>query len=532
MATWTIRGEDGAGLDDTSRTIQSLGIDSANLEFATLAADEFRFSMRTTTADGKGTDGVKRIPSLGQEISLFKDGDRKFVGHAVAPEVDLDRVTVTARGPWEWMSRIPVSSVKSGAVDVGADGERPSYAFPEQNLRTSLMDLNNAARTAGVPVKKIETADQSAHMSAMFTILTTTVSSKSWADALTDLMAWCVDGVAWYDHSGTGNAQFKVTRRDAMSPLTLTVGSNMTECKIRPRMDLRVIRTELHFVTRNQTTGRPRWAKQYHGAVVPGHVQMVAVSGPDVAVLVPPDDYDSVVLKTKAAKFYGSDYFAYDSVLKSAQEKYGGLTANLNFSDYPGWNIILSGQTADWMRKERGLKSKSLKVSGWVGGTYNHAAGSGGSGACGSYLKSIGRMTSWVDSNDVGRVSLYVDFTIPVINLSYPSTTTVYKKWTYKFLTPPADLAQNLRDSQNWVPWEGQIVVVGDEVSGDNRLNRKIRLNGSLSVCEDMDALLKKVTYDIIGGRTTYTLGPPARTDFGSMIRRIARQAADNIKYL
>lgn len=530
MATWTIRGEDGAGLNATDRTIQSLGIDAATLEFGALSADQFNFSMRTTAATGTGIDGVNRIPSLGQKISLFKDGDRKFVGHAVSAEVDMDRVTVTAKGPWEWMSNIPVSQVKSGTRDTGATGERPSFAFPEQGLRESLRVLNNAARVAGVPVKQISEAEASDHISAMFTCLKTTVSSKSWADALSDLMAWCVDGVAWYDHSGTGNAQFKVTRRDQMTPLTLTVGSNMTECKVRPRLDLEVKRVELHYVTRNPTTGLPRWARQSHGSAVAGKVQMVPVSGPDVAVLVPPDDFDKVTLKTRLANFGVADFFTFDTVLADAARRLGSFKGYGPSLNYPGWNVVQSGETADWMRKEKGLKKKELRVTGWVEGSY---LGSGGLGGCAGYLKSIGRL-GWNigGSGPINTFRLFVDFSVPVINLSYPKTTTIYKKWDYDFLKPPTGLAQALRDAQNWVPWEGRITIVSDEVSGDNRLNRKINLSGSLAICETMDALIKRVSYDITGGRTTYTLGAPARTDFGSMIKRIQRQAADNIVYL
>ncbi len=528
MANWTIKGEAGAGLDATERSLHSLGIDAATLEFGSLAADQFTFTMRTSTPAGAGLDGVNRIPALGQKIELFKDGERKFTGHAVSPEVDLDRVVVTAMGPWEWMSTIPVSEVKAGARDTDTTGERPAYAFPQQGLRDSLRALNNAARSAGVPVKFISDEEVGDHISSMFTCLKTTVAAKSWADALADLMAWCVDAVAWYDHSGTGNAQFKVTRRSAMTPLTLTIGTdNITECKIRPRLDLEVKRTELHYVKRNPTTGLPRWARQAHGTAEAGKVQMVAVSGPDVSVLVPKDDFEKATLQTEQVRLSMAWALAHDQVLKDLVAKYGRPPGTQGAGDLiPSAYRLKSGVILDWLRKERGIQTREVRVTGWITST---ESATGGYGAVGTELKKLGRLKHYPLQD---YYEIFVDYTVEVINKTYPTKTTFYKKWDYEFLEPPDGLAQELRDAQNWVPWEGRITTVGDEVSGDNVLGRKIRLSGSLPVCATMDALLKRVSYDLMGGRTTYTLGAPARTDFGSMIKRIQRQPADNIVYI
>lgn len=538
MAVWQIKGESGKALDATVRTIQALGIDSCRLDTATLADDELVFTMRTSAATGAGLDGVNRIPTLGQQVEFFESGDRKFVGHAVEPEVDMDRVTVTVKGPWHWMSRVPVSSVKGGTRDTGADGTRPSYVFPTQGLRESIQILNNYAHNAGVPIDLMTDEERNTRISTMFNVIKTTVSGKSWADALADLLAWCPDAVAWFDYSGSGLPKLNVTRRSAMSALTLTIGDGVTECKIRPRLDLEVQRVELHSMKRDTNTGLPKWARQAYGTAAAGKVQMVPVSGPDVAVLVPKDDFDYATIQTKAANFGVSDFFKYDPVLKAAKERYGkflGYNASFNFTN---WHDIIAGDIEEWMKTDKRLetaqgkklKTKDLQVSGWVSGTYTNPGGLGG---CAGYLKSIGVLTWDVGGSSSTRsFKLFVNFTVPVINWTFPKKVTVYKEWDYDFLQPPASLAENLCNAQNWVPWEGRIGKAADEVSGDNFMNKKIRLAGSLGACATMDALLKRVSQDIIGGRTTYTLGAPARTDFGTMVKRIQRQPADNIEYI
>lgn len=567
MATWTIKGEEGKGLDDVVRSVQSLGIDSARLEFAALAEDVFTFSMRTTTAAGAGLDGVNRIPTAGQKIEVFRNGVRKFTGHAMLPEVDLDRVTVRVVGPWFWMSTIPISSAASGAVDSGtdADGTRPVYAFPTQGLRESLRLLNNAARTAGVPVQNITSEEVANHISGMFTCLKTTLSGRSWADALTEMLNWCVDAVAWYDY-GTATPKLMVTRRGSMSPLTLTVGSNVTQCRIRPRLDLEVKRVELHYVTRHPTTGAPRWARLSHGTAEAGKVQMIPVSGPDVADLVPMDDADSVSLQTVDWSAATADFvIANDAALSAIKSEYGvvpGTIANtLSYYQgqgdkrvrvslgYPGrkiravngaklkkaqkWLLISGATLPDWAIKQ--FKAVEVELTGtWIAWTAN-----------GTFTKSFQALRVGATAIDAkfryestsSTEKLW--FTVRpwtvrgwVINVSRPSKTTEYKPWEWDFLSPPSGLAENLRDCQNWVPWEGPIETIEDDVSGDNVLNRKIRLANSAPVCATMDALLKRVSYDILNNRTTYTLGAPARLDYGTFISRIRRQKIDNIVWL
>lgn len=582
MPTWTIKGESGKGLDATVRTIQSLGIDSASVEFASLADDVFTYSMKTTSAAGAGIDGVVRIPTAGQQVELFKDGVRKFIGHAALPEIDLDRITVRVLGPWWWMSQIPIASIQSGAVDTStsADGERPTYAFAQGDLRESLRVLNNQAKLAGVPVLNIAPEDVGDHINAMFSTLKTTISGRSWGDALAEMLNWCLDAVARYDHSGTGNPALRISRRGSMTPLSLTVGNNITECRIRPRLDLEVKRVELHYVTRNPTTGAPRWARQAHGPAEVGKLQMVPVSGPDQSDLVPPDDSDTYFIKTmgSASNFVNTT----ESSLVGARQKYGNQvsasTANgapislwrswwnpttgsskpdtsygkisagtspLTFVkpngtriDLTGRNFIITGTPPDWVKKTAGINMHEGELSGMLIRSFaqsQNASGGFDTFKVPEWVTALGMTFLISGFTETQKLHYYAKpFTMAatVVSINYSAGATLYRPWLWDYLAPPANLSENLRDCQNWVPWEGTISTIADDVSCDNVLNRKIRLVGSATVCATMDSLLKKVKYDIIGNRTTYTLGAPARIDYGTFIARLRSQKIDRIRYL
>jgi hypothetical protein len=103
----------------------------------------------------------------------------------------------------------------------------------------------------------------------------------------------------------------------------------------------------------------------------------------------------------------------------------------------------------------------------------------------------------------------------------------------YDYLNPPAGLAAGLLAAQNWTPYQGTITLADpDLLDGTNRLAAKYRLAGSISSLATMDALPRRVQYDLTGGRLNIDLGAPARTDFGSLASRVRRQPGDNIVQL
>lgn len=194
-----------------------------------------------------------------------------------------------------------------------------------------------------------------------------------------------------------------------------------------------------------------------------------------------------------------------------------------------GWHRVTSGVPVEWMRTDYGMRQKTLRVAGWLNGTYN---GAQGLGKCAAYLKSIGRLTWAVGTGVANTFKLYVDFDIEAINLDYRVKKTIYRKWDYDFISPPGALASNLLATQNWTPWEGPVVIIGAALDGYNGLRDKINLANAHPDAATMNALVRGVTYDGLSGRITWDLGAPPRTDLGGLVNKMRRNPQDNIVWL
>lgn len=539
---WTLRGDPDVavttsagvtyGLNNTERTFEEMRFSGWSLKFAHLADDVFTYTVPTYNAKGLGAI----IPRDGQEIHVYKDGVRKFKGHVVRPKLGLSSLQVSAYGPFWWMSKISLSSLVKDSTGVLAD--RTSFIFPQQGLRISLRTLINRAAAMGVPMDPIDTDYQEeVRISSMFTMLPTTLSNMSFAAALTELLSVVPDAVAWWNYEANP-LHLRITRRGDMAALgNLVVGSTgdirVESADIAPRTDQQVRRVDLKYVTRRLPDGLPKWANKGSGSITTQEHrkqhQIITVSGPETLAFAPKDDFDSTTLKTKNT-LTTADFFKLDPILAGSLS-YGSFTGKTNGWIAPGWAYITSGKTLDWMRKDLGLQTKEFTLQGWFKGTF---VSSQGLGSAANYLKSIGR-ASWAvggATSNAKPFSLYVNFKVTLINLSYPKKTTVYKKWDYKFIEPPDGLAENLKDAQNWLPWEGQVVIARPTLTGDNHLNRTINLANSHPDHASMNALLRSVTYDGTRHRVIYDLGPPARADLGTLVNKLRRNPQDNIVWL
>lgn len=122
----------------------------------------------------------------------------------------------------------------------------------------------------------------------------------------------------------------------------------------------------------------------------------------------------------------------------------------------------------------------------------------------------------------------------PASGLSYFFTfgVNLYKTRDYDFVAPPANLAENLKDAQNWLPYQGDIVLVDEDVGGTRYRGTKIRISNSMTAYATMDALVSQETLDIETGTTTITLGQPPRLDYRTFVDRIRKTGQDNIVFV
>ncbi len=556
---WEIKGAAGAALNATNRTPEALGIDSWTLRLASLAMDTFSWTAATDGPTGAGTI----IPTAGQVVEVFNAaGARCFKGHVAEPRVGLSSASVTVFGPWWWMERISLSGDLQDGT--GATGERTSYVFPTNGLRISVENLIDRMIEKGVPITR-------GTVSNMGNRVKMTLSNMSFAAALAELLRWSPDSVAWFDYSGATPA-LNVTRRPNLTRLTLTVGSsNIERIDIAPRLDQEVKRVRLNYVERNPTNGKPKWASSAFGTVTTGKIQIVSVSGPEIADFLPRDDFESVVVRTASGPNPGNAYVreragniasntqAYGQAGQIISDvtgyvgttwqtsKYGGVafpTLRLRKKDgtavaTAGRYLLFTQDMPDWARKA--LKAVDVSITGTWGGVFSETATVARPPAVWQkwWDAAPQRGNMWANEytkNGTPRTRKWWAYPFEcegiLVNAQHVSNKTIYRPWDYDYLNPPGNMAESLQAAQDWIPWEGDIVVVDDDVSGENRLNRKLCVAGSYAAHADMDAPLRAVTYEGHRGRTIYSLGAPARLDYGSLVSRVRRDPQDNIVWL
>jgi hypothetical protein len=556
---WTIKGAAGEPLDATARSLETLRVKGTTLRFQTLGEDTLTWSAATDDATGGGTI----IPRAGQVVELWKDSTRVFRGHASAPRVGTAEIFVTVQGPWWWLDRLPLTS--SLVDSTGATAERPSYVLATDYLGTSLYAIAGRAVTLGAPMRL-------GTFAAIYECPKMTLDEQSCASALAMLIQWCPDAVAWFDYSDTtGDATpiLNIGRRGDFTQTTVAVGTDAVESlDISPRLDLEVSRCELAYVARAATTGLPAWASQASGTAATGKRQIVAVSGPEIADILPRDDFESHTVTSVG--FNAVSWLALDAEFQAAAAKNGPLNTggNHTLSDVvsfwngsqtsihtsqnavgnlkaeggsvpAGWYYLTSGAPLpEWLATAWGAFEVIVRrvhlayEPGWLSGAtkaesllFRWCRSQSGAEAWGTTYDALNNPSGWRYCMRPFEVR---GWAVPYELTAY----TQYRPWDYDYLAPPAGLAENLRAAQAWVPWEGTIVTVADDCSAANLLPRRWNVSNTLSECATMDALARAIEHSVERGRTTVELGAPGRLDFGSLVARIRREPKDNIVYL
>lgn len=565
-----IKGEAGATLNATLRTLPSLKITAATLTHRGLAADTLTWSVPTKSASGAGTI----VPDSGQAVDLYEGTKRIYAGWCIKPRVKMRSVEVECQNAWWWMTKIALSG---DSIDGEGDAsERASYVFPTQGLKTSFETLIQRMADLGVPIALGE-------IDPMFTMTKITLSNMSLAKAFAELMACVPDASAWIDYE-PAVPTLNVTRRANMTRKTFTVGSSgafrVIDVDMWPRLDLEVSKVDLHFVTRNPTTGKPKFASQTSGGSASKR-QILTVSGPEIADFLPKDDFEKVKVKTvewnditpafiiqkdsglnaiqsgvgnvpggpgSSVAYYREEYFSIGSAQGSTRRvreflRFPPLTirtvtgAKLKATQK---HLVISGEALpEWAQKK--YKAMEVEITGtWVALWYDtfdgdsiawsqafQALQSGGQLIQNKYAQ--GTVGNEQKMDIVAR-----PFTIRgwVINQAFAALTAVYKPWDYDYISPPAGLATSFRDAQAWLPYEGSVDGAAQDADLVNYLKHKICVANAHAPLATADALVKSVRHDLLRGRMRIDLGAPARTDLGTLVNRIRRQPQSNIVYL
>jgi hypothetical protein len=520
------------------------------------------------------------IPTLRQEVTLYRDGVSFFFGNVTNVRSSIQSGShdfqITVSGPWWFLEKVPFTSVRQDGS--GTSGERITYVFGTasagQGLKTSIEQAIDRANQLGCPIAPISGGSSVAAMTAFPRI---TLNQSTCGQVISELVRLVPDAMSYFNYA-TYPAKLIVTRRPTATEVTFNQSTSpITSIDINPIIELEVQQVTLPSVTRN-TVGRTVFQKQESGSAQTGKDitkrQVITISGPELDTFLPNDLFENQTITTSgsisdlahdsdsscvsAAKAAGlsrlpvNTYYDRISLVDSRQRyDYIGpsvgyvITQNFNVGGYSikdksgnslsGYSIITSGTPADWT----GITTVNVTVSGsmWILRTIDTGDGTptrpypkylddaGFSYIAGGYTCS---------QSSCKRVQYYQKpFSFSAVATpGGSSSTTVYKPADYSFINPPAGLADFLKSTQNWIPYEGAITLEEEDVGATRYRGNKINLINSIPAYSTMGALVSGESLEIESGRTTISLGAPARNDYRTLVDKIRKTSQDNIVYV
>ena len=514
---WTISGDDGATLDGGRRPAGMVDLQGGVLTLQSLDVDTLSWTQ---------VRGI--VPDYKQRISLFLDGTRVFQGIITERKYVWQNgggsgYALTASGALYAMS---IGQIVDDAVDAtGASSTRPSFMFPPGDLRAMVLRLLESC--PGVVAGDI--AD-------MFPVGRQTFSGGTWLSVLTDLLKPVADVAGWVDYGGTGVPRLCIGRRSSMDVLRLQVGVDpIGRIELAPRSELQVTGISLASASRD-ATGALVYAAQRSG----DGSHIVSVSGPEVGPFVPPNDLPMVSIQTVALSGLGiSAYIALDSTIQAAVAAaealgafYGwaggayGIPAS-GLATGTGTYKIIAGQVMDFLKTDYGLIESTQRVTGWLGWYYNAANGfgSGITALCNAHN------AMFYTNGTTNVFSIYLDVTIPVINLSWPALTDVYAKAAYEYLTPPVGMADGMLAAANFIPYEGTLAL-NPGFPWQRFLARRLNVANADPGLETAGAIIQSAAVTLATGAVALRCGAPQRVSLNSLVTRYSSSAKDNIALL
>jgi len=523
------------------------------------------------------------LPSLRQEMALYRDGVRFFHGNVTNVRSfirgDSQEHQVTVSGPWWFLEKVPFTSqIEDGT---GISAERISFVFGSallgQDLKTSIESVINRSNALGCPIANI---DGGSTVTAMQEYPRITLNQSTCGQALAELIRLVPDAMVFFDYS-VKPAAIRVVRRPTCTTTTFNEDTApITSIDINPVIELEVSQVTLPAVTRN-VTGRTVFNNQTSGTAPAGKDitkrQVITIAGPELDTFLPNDLFD-VQTVDKSTSFSNIAHDS-DSACVGAAAAAGLTRLPITIGDgvpivvyttraiYPNLpdgfyslksftpfaqkitdannvvltnhSIITSGEPADYT----GVAYVPVTVSGTMMLVHFRDNSDSRSPGYQSYptpayianagfIEVLSGFTGNSSSSDgvtyYSKTYSYSGFASPGV----ASSQTYYKPADYSFINPPAGLADFLRETQNWLPYAGEIVLEQEDVGATRYVGTKVNITNSLAAFSTMGALVSGETIEIESGRTTIQLGAPPRNDYRTLVDKIRKTSQDNISYV
>jgi hypothetical protein len=564
MIAWTIKGEAGKVFDETVRSLEAAKIESAQVAFNSLADDTFTFSISPEAIPSA------TIPELKQQMTLYRAGVQFFTGTVTNVRSNIDsssqQVQITVSGPWWWMERIGfTTNLQDG---MGNTGERLSAVFAAsatlgQDLKTSIESAINRAVVLGVPIANIAGGSSVAGMTVFPRI---TLNQSTIGQILSELVRLVPDTMVYFDYS-TSPVKLHVVRRPTATEITFNASTDpITSIDINPIIDLEVSRVDLPYVTRS-IDGRTIFNSQTSGTGTNEKRQVLTMSGPELDTFLPNFRYDitnlTVIDKSSAAAlglvktsqgvstlpcFFGPNSWklwntrpSYGTASYASSDSFSinanYLTNSKNIALDSSWKILTTTSIPSWLT----TPIIDAKLNGWLifQWTYDSGYGTTSYSLPSNYATAT---SSWPtnESGYEGYDANYYNSRVLVRAIPFAFTCkatqstggSAYAPADYSFIFPPTGLSAFLVAAQNWLPYEGSINLVSEDVGATRIRGCKINISNSSSQFATMGALVASEVLDIQNGSTTINLGPAPRNDYRTIVDKIRKTSQDNIVYV
>ena len=553
---WTIAGEAGKVIDATVRPLPALRVQGLSVDFESLGDDTMVYDVWLKSVAEIDT----YVPEWGQEMSLYLNGDRYFVGHVTGrqPRFSADRwgYTITVSGPWYFLREI---SIQSETPDQsGEEATRAMFLFPSGSVTDHLATVFAAAIAAGVPV-------QLGSIATCFDVPRLSLREMSFGEAIAELMRWIADGLVYIDYSGSGLPAVGMQRRTPATSITITPADvAVPDLSITPRIDLQVSSVAITFAKRATVDNkRVSLYDKYETAPVSTALpsrQLITSTGPELDTWLPADFTDSV--EVQSASIVGhvaealtqwhdllaaggiSSLAVYPSALSDTAV---GITTSwpsdplliitdsegnsLDLDEYPYY--LTQGDIRDWWAKD-GIQSVSARITATVASSVVQST-TADAPDMPQWARIVGARPSSHFVIDGGLLAVRyvwqatVSTVVPLVKKLWAAPTTLIRKEDWGWVNPPPDLAANLLATQNWLPWEGSVPLATDAIPPGNPVGSVLNITGWVPETATMRAMISGATIKPATGQITYRLGAPARHAYRDLVNRFRQSGADKI---
>jgi hypothetical protein len=586
MADYIIKGEAGKTLDASNHLLgEELLAVNASLRFENLGPDVLSWTCRTESIDA----GETIIPDVGQRIELWSASGlaRYFRGWVTQARATNYGVQVVAEGPWQWLRKIDVtSSLTSVATDT-----RPTIIFNEATVKSNIEALLNRAIALGAPIAigTIATTYTIPKLQlSMMTCADVLAELMRWVPDCVGWWDYNGSGTPTFNLSrragmtattfavGTAPLEdFDLTGRPDLVPSRVEVKFIERTADGRPEYKTQADGTAatgrvqvIGLSGKELDTFLPPDDYESYDAQTVSANQTTGLLEPSILAMLPqvtdsraqfanyPRPQDVVLADGEILKFYRTvgSRASYAGFLTFTEPRLLFLDAETGAEvSRVGKNLVISQAAPEWA-EDVFANAQKVRIKGRVyrlepSTRYDFT----GTSLVTTDVQNEplwSQSFPWTATFSASYVAIieppantnpdlanavfhnHLDFEIDgfLTTSTYSTPTTVYKPQDYEYLSPPANLASNLRSAQNFTPFEGSIRLVYSALPAlTNELQYKFNITGAQSSLTAAGALPRAVTYDLAGQSVDIEIGAPSRFNFSTLGGKVRQTPQTNI---